>query len=56
MIATFIIHNNTILQVNVIIFGFVFQIEKLLVLIDLRYSNGRIHFLRILYINLMKDR
>ena len=39
LITGFIIHNNTILQVKVIIFEFVPQIEKLLVLIDLGYGN-----------------
>ena len=52
MITGFIIYNNTILQVKVIIFKFFLQTEKLLVLIDLRHSNERMNLLRALYINL----
>ena len=51
MITGFIIHNKTILQVNLIISEFFLQMEKLSVLADLRYSNERIYLLRTLYIN-----
>ena len=56
MITGFIIHNIAIIQVKIIIFEIFLQIDKLLVVIDLRYSNERIYLLRTLYINLIKDR
>ena len=37
MITGFITHNNKILQVKVIIFEFFIQMDKLLVLMNLRY-------------------
>ena len=45
----FIIHNNTILQVKVIIFESFLQMEKLLVLITLRYYNDRLFVKNIIY-------
>ena len=42
MITGFIIHNNTILRVKVIILEFFHGIGELLGLIDSKYTNGRI--------------